>query len=68
LSKIYAPENIYFHRWQEGDLVIFHNRDVVHSITGELNAPSGDDDPEKRLLWQCTMASSTKPEAYNSQL
>lgn len=34
--KIYAAENIYAHRWEEGDLVIFHNRGVMHSITGQL--------------------------------
>ncbi|KAF2708056.1 hypothetical protein K504DRAFT_477543 [Pleomassaria siparia CBS 279.74] len=33
-------------------------------ITGELNGPSSDDDPEARLLWQCTMASSTAPVSY----
>ncbi|CAO2650232.1 Nn.00g015240.m01.CDS01 [Neocucurbitaria sp. VM-36] len=64
LKKVYKPENIYFHRWREGDLVIFHNRGVVHSITGELSAPSGDEDQEKRLLWQCTMASGTEPVGY----
>ncbi|KAJ6084295.1 hypothetical protein N7486_011095 [Penicillium sp. IBT 16267x] len=36
-KKIYAAENIYAHRWEEGDLVIFHNRDVMHSITGQLS-------------------------------
>ncbi|KAK7934907.1 sulfonate dioxygenase [Apiospora marii] len=65
--KVYAPENIYAHRWQEGDLVIFHNRGVLHSITGELSRPSGESDPEKRLFWQCTMASGTVPAAYRAE-
>lgn len=26
--KICAAENIYAHRWEEGDLVIFHNREL----------------------------------------
>lgn len=66
--RVYAPENIYAHRWQEGDLVIFHNRGVLHSITGELGGPpgDGDSDPEKRLFWQCTMASGTVPAAYQA--
>ncbi|KAK8136158.1 sulfonate dioxygenase [Apiospora sp. TS-2023a] len=64
--EVYTPENIYAHRWQEGDLVIFHNRGVLHSITGELSRPSGDSDPEKRLFWQCTMASGTAPVAYQA--
>ena len=63
-SKVYQPQTLYVHRWQEGDLVIFHNRGVVHSITGELTKPSTDDDPEKRLFWQCSMLSKTFPEAY----
>ncbi|KAF2635709.1 alpha-ketoglutarate dependent xanthine dioxygenase [Massarina eburnea CBS 473.64] len=67
LKRVYAPENIYFHRWQEGDLVIFHNRGVLHSITGELSASSKDDDSEKRLLWQCTMASGTAPVPYRHE-
>ncbi|KAK8066203.1 Clavaminate synthase-like protein [Apiospora hydei] len=65
-SKVYTPENIYAHRWQEGDLVIFHNRGVLHSITGELTHPSGESDPEMRLFWQCTMASGTPPTAYRA--
>ncbi|KAI6825631.1 hypothetical protein KC340_g10674 [Hortaea werneckii] len=58
-SRVYTPENVYAHRWQKGDLVIFHNRGVMHSITGQLARH-----PEKRLLWQCNMASLTEPEAY----
>lgn len=64
VSKVYTPDTVYFHRWQEGDLVIFHNRGVVHSITGELKKPSSEEDPERRLLWQCTMASGTPPVGY----
>jgi xanthine dioxygenase len=63
-GKAYTPQTLYAHRWQEGDLVIFHNRGVVHSITGELVKPSDDQDPEKRLFWQCSMASGTAPVAY----
>ncbi|KAI6797341.1 hypothetical protein KC363_g6663 [Hortaea werneckii] len=58
-SPVYSPENVYAHRWQKGDLVIFHNRGVMHSITGQLARH-----PERRLLWQCNMASLTEPEAY----
>lgn len=63
-SKVYTPDTLYVHRWQEGDLVIFHNRGVVHSITGELTGTPGPEDPEKRLFWQCSMASGTAPVAY----
>ncbi|KAI7082555.1 hypothetical protein KC356_g8289 [Hortaea werneckii] len=58
-SRVYSPENVYAHRWEKGDLVIFHNRGVMHSITGQLARH-----PERRLLWQFNMASLTEPEAY----
>jgi alpha-ketoglutarate-dependent taurine dioxygenase len=62
-KKIYAAENIYAHRWQEGDLVIFHNKGVMHSITGQLNN-NQEDEQKKRLLWQCTMGSTERPQAF----
>jgi alpha-ketoglutarate-dependent taurine dioxygenase len=60
--KFYVAENIYAHRWEEGDLVIFHNRGVMYSITGRL-LDYKDDDDKRRLLWQCTMTSATPPKA-----
>lgn len=62
-SKIYRAENIYAHRWQEGDLVVFHNRGVMHSITGQL-AQYKEEEDKRRLLWQCTMTSLTPPKAF----
>ncbi|PYH95625.1 alpha-ketoglutarate dependent xanthine dioxygenase [Aspergillus ellipticus CBS 707.79] len=62
-KKIYAPENIYAHRWEEGDVVIFHNRGVMHSITGQLSRYRDDED-KKRILWQCTMTSKTPPQPF----
>jgi xanthine dioxygenase len=58
-KQVYQPENIYAHRWREGDLVMFHNRGVMHSISGQLEGLEA-----KRLLWQCNMASGAAPEAY----
>lgn len=60
-SKVYKAENIYAHRWQKGDLVIFYNQGVLHSITGQLSQSGGD-----RLFWQCSMASGTPPQSYRS--
>ncbi|TVY44184.1 putative dioxygenase [Lachnellula subtilissima] len=60
-SKVYAPENIFAHRWEQGDLVMFHNRGLLHSISGQLSHY-----PDKRLMWQCSMASRALPEAYNT--
>ncbi|CRL29300.1 Taurine catabolism dioxygenase TauD/TfdA [Penicillium camemberti] len=62
-SKIYAVENIYAHHWQEGDVVIFHNRGVMHSITGQL-AKYKEQEDKRRLLWQCTMTSTTPPKPF----
>jgi len=32
-----APDLVYVHAWQAGDLVIWHNRSVWHSATGKLS-------------------------------
>jgi alpha-ketoglutarate-dependent taurine dioxygenase len=61
--KIYAAENIYAHRWEEGDLVIFHNRGVMHSITGQL-AKYKEEENKRRMLWQCTMTSTSAPKPF----
>lgn len=50
-----SPENIYVHAWQPGDLAIFHNQGVLHSVTGQF-APG-----EKRLMHQCNIASGVDP-------
>lgn len=61
-KRIWAAENIYAHRWENGDIVVFHNRGVMHSITGQLAKYNGDE--AKRLMWQCTMTSGTPPKAF----
>ncbi|KAG2815498.1 hypothetical protein PC118_g13749 [Phytophthora cactorum] len=47
-----APKYIYAHDWEEGDLVLFNNQGVIHSVVGAFG-PS-----EKRLFRQCNLASS----------
>ncbi|KAI8393618.1 uncharacterized protein BYT42DRAFT_591306 [Radiomyces spectabilis] len=49
------PENIYAHEWKNGDMVIFHNRGVLHSVVGSLN------DNDKRIFHQCNIASGEGP-------
>ncbi|CDO94289.1 unnamed protein product [Kluyveromyces dobzhanskii CBS 2104] len=49
------PDNVYAHAWDKGDLVIFHNRGVWHSVTGQFQ------DGERRLMHQCNIASGTDP-------
>lgn len=51
-----APELVYPHDWQEGDLVLFHNRGLIHSVVGAF-APD-----EVRLFRQCNIAASYLPE------
>ncbi|KAK7510884.1 alpha-ketoglutarate dependent xanthine dioxygenase [Phyllosticta citriasiana] len=66
LSHVYAPENIYAHRWADGEFVIFHNCGCLHSITGTLMGPTDGDDKERRLLWQCNMMSGTPPQLFRA--
>lgn len=50
-----APKHIYAHAWKKGDLVIFSNRQVWHSVTGEFAKE------DKRLMHQCNIASGEDP-------
>lgn len=50
-----APKNVYAHSWNAGDLVIFHNRGVWHSVTGQFKPG------ERRLMHQCNIASGVDP-------
>ena len=50
-----APRRVYAHDWQEGDLVIFHNRGVLHSVVGAFA------EDEVRLFRQCNIAGSELP-------
>lgn len=53
-KKAMKKKHVYAHRWEEGDLVIFHNYGVWHSITGQLGET-------KRLMWQVTMKTAKGP-------
>ena len=50
-----SPDQVYAHAWDKGDLVIFHNRGVWHSVTGQFK------EGEKRLMHQCNIASGIDP-------
>jgi xanthine dioxygenase len=50
-----APDKVYAHAWRPGDLVIFNNRGVWHSVVGALR-PS-----DRRVYHQCNLASSEPP-------
>lgn len=61
-----SPETVYAHRWEESDLVIFHNWGVWHSITGQLGDGNSEDDRGRRSMWQCTLAGSQAPLSWRS--
>lgn len=50
-----APELVYAHDWEEGDLVLFNNHGVLHSVVGAF------DKDEVRLFRQCNLAASRPP-------
>ena len=50
-----APARVYAHPWRAGDLVLFNNRGVWHTVVGSLR-PS-----DVRVYHQCNLASSEAP-------
>ena len=50
-----SPQHVYAHDWKEGDLVLFNNHGVLHSVVGAFA------DDEVRLFRQCNLAASRKP-------
>lgn len=55
-----SPSRVLAHAWNEGDLVIFYNRGVLHSVTGELKGVNDGKD-ERRLMHQCNISSGVEP-------
>ncbi|KAI1334607.1 TfdA family taurine catabolism dioxygenase TauD [Xylariaceae sp. FL0016] len=51
-----APRLIYAHDWEQGDLVLFHNRGLLHSVVGAFA------EDEVRLFRQCNVAASHFPQ------
>ena len=56
-----APKLVYAHDWSAGDLVIFNNRGVWHSVVGTLKAS------DKRVFHQCNLAGSEGPLEYSKE-
>lgn len=50
-----APELVYAHDWEQGDLCLFHNRGVLHTVVGAFK------EDQVRAFWQCNLGSSEKP-------
>lgn len=51
-----APDLVYAHDWEEGDLVLFNNQGVLHSVVGAFA------EDEVRVFRQCNLASEMAPE------
>lgn len=54
-----APKQVYAHDWAEGDLCLFHNQGVLHSVVGAFEPD------EVRIFHQCNLAASTDPVGPN---
>lgn len=50
-----SPQYVYAHDWEEGDLVLFNNRGVLHSVVGAFKPE------EVRLFRQCNLAALEPP-------
>jgi len=50
-----SPQYVYPHDWEDGDLVLFNNRGVLHSVVGAFKPD------EVRLFRQCNLAASEPP-------
>ncbi|KAF9069345.1 hypothetical protein BDP27DRAFT_1392392 [Rhodocollybia butyracea] len=50
-----APKLVYPHDWRENDLVLFHNRGVLHSVVGAFTKD------QVRAFHQCNLAASDDP-------
>ena len=50
-----SPDLVYAHDWDAGDMVLFNNQGVIHSVVGAF-APD-----EVRLFRQCNLSASGPP-------
>ncbi|KII86394.1 hypothetical protein PLICRDRAFT_700453 [Plicaturopsis crispa FD-325 SS-3] len=50
-----APQLVYPHDWRPNDLVIFHNRGVMHTVTGAFK------EGQVRVFHQCNLVASDEP-------
>ncbi|KAK1923876.1 taurine catabolism dioxygenase [Papiliotrema laurentii] len=56
-----APELVYPQDWDEGDLVLFHNRGLLHSVVGAFKPD------QLRMFHQCNLAASDDPEGPDAK-
>ncbi|TFK24259.1 alpha-ketoglutarate dependent xanthine dioxygenase [Coprinopsis marcescibilis] len=56
-----APPLVYPHNWSEKDLVLFHNRGVLHTVVGAFKQET------VRAFHQCNLAASDEPAGPSSE-
>ncbi|KAK0234179.1 taurine catabolism dioxygenase [Armillaria fumosa] len=56
-----APKLVYPHDWKEKDLVLFHNRGVLHTVVGAFTPD------QVRAFHQCNLAASDDPTGPSSE-
>lgn len=56
-----APGLVYAQDWDEGDLVLFHNRGLLHSVVGAFKPD------QLRMFHQCNLAASDEPVGPSAQ-
>lgn len=50
-----SPQYVYAHDWSEGDMILFNNHGVLHTVVGTLQPD------ELRVFRQCNLAASEPP-------
>ncbi|EIW87213.1 Clavaminate synthase-like protein [Coniophora puteana RWD-64-598 SS2] len=56
-----APQLVYPHDWEERDLVLFHNRGVLHTVVGAFKPD------QVRAFHQCNLAASDIPKGPSEE-
>ncbi|KAJ6185720.1 hypothetical protein N7519_007021 [Penicillium mononematosum] len=51
-----SPQYVYAHNWEEGDMVLFNNHGLLHTVVGSLRPD------DIRVFRQCNLAASEPPE------
>lgn len=69
-----APGLVYVHEWVPGDLVLFANRLVTHSVLGggplsvrDFDKPAEDQDWVNRKFHQCNLAATQPPQGPSAE-
>ncbi|KAF8808195.1 Clavaminate synthase-like protein [Phlegmacium glaucopus] len=56
-----SPSLVYPHDWRENDLVLFHNRGLLHTVVGAFHPD------QVRAFHQCNLAASDEPQGPSAE-